>query len=252
MARQARLPGEYLHVIVRGIGKQVLFEEDADRRYFLSLLQRCRDDCKIVVLAYCLMENHVHLLLRDTNGSTPLFMKKIGVSYAGFYNRKYERVGHLFQDRYKSEIITDDVYLLAVYRYILNNPREAGISDSRFYPWSSFHEYGKSEGLTDSSLLSSMIGSKDKLVEFLEAPDENEYMEETSAKHDDVWAIGVICQALNVSSGTVLQQMAKADRDEALANLKAAGITIRQLERLTGINRGIIQKAKRVKENRPH
>ena len=77
-------------------------------------------------------------------------------------------------------------------------------------------------------------------------------MEATPAKHDDVWAIGVIRQILNASSGTALQQMSKADRDEALAKLEAAGITIRQLERLTGINRGIIQKAKSVKENRPH
>ncbi len=69
----------------------------------------CRET-DITILAYCLMENHVHLLIRDRNGAAPIFMKKMGVSYAQYYNRKYDRMGHLFQDRYKSERIEDDVY----------------------------------------------------------------------------------------------------------------------------------------------
>ena len=108
-----------MHIIVRGIGKQILFEDDSDRRTYLSFLKKYRGETEITIFAYCLMENHVHLLIQDRNGAAPLFMKKMGVSYAQYYNRKYDRIGHLFQDRYKSERIEDDAYLLTVFRYIL-------------------------------------------------------------------------------------------------------------------------------------
>lgn len=252
MSRQARQSAEYLHIITRGIGKQILFEEAADYEKMKFFLQRSREETGITILAYCLMENHVHLLLRDENGSTPVFMKKLGVSYAHYYNTKYERTGHLFQDRYKSELVQDDAYLLTVFRYILNNPRKAGIARVDAYPWSSFGEYGKTDGLTDTELLSSMIGTGGNFLRFLEQKADSECMEAETKKKDDAWAMSVIRKQLKLESGTQLQQFDREGRDRALARLKACGVTIRQLERLTGINRGVIQKAKDVNENRPH
>lgn len=246
MARQARQSGEYLHVIIRGIGKQILFEDEKDHLYFLSLLQRFKAECGIIILAYCMMENHVHILIRDVDGKTPLFMKKTGVSYAGYYNKRYDRVGHLFQDRYKSETITDDGNLMAVFRYILNNPRKAGICSPFDYAWSSIHEYGKSNGISDSSLIKSMLGPEENLAEFLKTDDKTGFMEDEPAKRDDAWAMETMRRILKASSGTVLQNMSKEDRNEMLAKLKHAGLSVRQIERLTGINRGIIQKAKSV------
>ena len=244
MSRKARLTGEYIHVIVRGIGKQILFEDDEDHLYYLSILQRYRDECRIGIIVYCMMENHVHLLLHDPEGNISVFMKKMGVNYARHYNEKYDRIGHLFQDRYKSEIIKNEQNLLAVFRYILNNPRKAGIAKSEYYKWSSYHEYGKKGCLTDSSMISAMIGSKSQMNAFLKNGEEEEFMEEVVVKHDDDWAKGVISRILDASSGTVLQQMPKPVRDEMLVKLKAAGLSVRQIERLTGINRGVIQKAK--------
>lgn len=167
MPRQARQTGEYLHIIVRGNGKQILFEDDADRKKYLSLLQKYSAETGIIILAYCLMDNHVHLLIRDAAGAASVFMKKTGVSYVLYYNTKYERTGHLFQDRYKSEVIDSDAYLLAVYRYILNNPAKAGICAAEKYLWSSYREYGKTEGLTDTGMLREMIGDKATLSGFL-------------------------------------------------------------------------------------
>lgn len=248
MARSARIPGEYLHVIVRGIGKQILFENDEDYWRFLSVLQKYKSDCEIGILAYCLMENHVHLLIHNKENKVALFMKKVGVSYAKYYNEKYERTGHLFQDRYKSETIKDERNLLTVFRYILNNPQNAGIAKSQNYAWSSIHEYGKVNCLSDSSMLEKMIGSNEQLLKFLNDSDENEFetefMEDIPAKHDDAWAMEIICKVTNASSGTVLQKMSKSERDEMLTTIKKAGLSIRQIERLTGINRGVIQKAK--------
>lgn len=112
MPRQPRSTGEYLHLIVRGNGKQILFEEPSDYQQYLSYMDKYAQETGISILAYCLMENHVHLLVRDTAGSVSVFMKKTGVSYAQYYNKKYERTGHLFQDTYKSETIAGDAYLL--------------------------------------------------------------------------------------------------------------------------------------------
>lgn len=244
MPRQARQTGEYLHIIVRGNGKQILFEDDADRKKYLSLLQKYSAETGIIILAYCLMDNHVHLLIRDAAGAASVFMKKTGVSYVLYYNTKYERTGHLFQDRYKSEVIDSDAYLLAVYRYILNNPAKAGICAAEKYLWSSYREYGKTEGLTDTGMLREMIGDKAALSGFLGQQDDEVYMDSDSAKIGDGRAIAVMRAALGITNGTQLQQLARNDRDEALAVLKEKGLTVRQIERLTGINRGIIQRAK--------
>ena len=128
MPRTARIPsasGCY-HVVLRGIGKQILFEEDEDYRRFLHTLERYLRDEKADIYAYCLMENHVHLLLHADSGLDRL-MKRIGTSYAYYFNEKYSRSGHLFQDRFSSEPVEDEAYLLAVVRYIHNNPQKAGI-----------------------------------------------------------------------------------------------------------------------------
>ena len=231
-----------MHIIVRGIGKQILFEDDSDRRTYLSFLEKYRGETEITIFAYCLMENHVHLLIQDRNGAAPLFMKKMGVSYAQYYNRKYDRIGHLFQDRYKSERIEDDAYLLTVFRYILNNPPKAGICEASQYPWSSYREYGQN-GLANTEMLREMIGSDEDFQRFILQWDETECMEAEHRKQDDTWAMAMIQKTLHISSGTQLQQYARQQRDEALALLKKKGLTVRQLERLTGINRGIIQKA---------
>ncbi len=245
MARTARKlsPTGYLHLIVRGIGRQVLFEDREDHVYYLSLLRRYSTETEVTVCAYCLMENHVHLLVHDPKGHTPLLMKKLGVCYARHYNRKYERVGHLFQDRYQSEVIEDDGYFLAVYRYILNNPEKAGICRASDYEWSSCCRDNDPEAIADASLLHDLIGDADDYAAFLCEKDDAEYMEFEPRRHDDGWASAIIRKRLKISSGTALQTFEREERNAALRTLKAEGISVRQLERLTGINRGVIQRA---------
>lgn len=244
MSRQPRIAGEYLHIIVRGIGKQILFEEQSDNEKYLEYLKKYAEQEEITILAYCLMENHVHLLIRNIRGTIASFMKKMGVSYALYYNRKYDRIGHLFQDRYKSENITNDEYLLSAFRYILNNPVKAGICGAAEYRWSSYNEYGKKKGLVDTGIIYNMIGDKKNLAQFLLQKDGTEHIEADTPQKDDIWALQTIQDALDVTSGTQIQQFGRMQRDEALALLKKKGLTVRQLERLTGINRGVIQKAK--------
>ena len=245
MPRQPRQLSDsgYQHLILRGIGKQVLFEDREDRLYFLSRLQHYCVETGVSVLAYCLMENHVHLLVCDKKQQTPLLMKKLGVSYSGYFNRKYERSGHLFQDRYRSEAIEDERGLLTVFRYILNNPQKAGLGKASAYEWSSYGEYGDPEAFTETQLLCELIGDRAEYDAYPAEGNEDLCMEATPSRRNDELAGEIIRQILGGRSGTSLQSMERPERDAVLRKLKAKGLSIRQLERLTGINRGAIQRA---------
>ncbi len=242
-ARQFSHSG-YLHVIVRGNGKQILFEDREDHYFFLSILEKYCKETDVKILAYCLMENHVHLLVHDLEGNTSQMMKKIGVSYSGYYNRKYERTGHLFQDRFRSEIIEDEAYLLTVFRYILNNPKKAGIASASSYEWNSFSLYGRNDSFVDTTVLHELIGDRQNYLSFMDEEDDADCLEYEPPKHDDDWVKRIIKNCLNADSGTVLQSYDRAKRDEAILLLRQKGMTVRQIERFTGINRGIIQNIK--------
>ena len=125
--------------------------DDTDRQRFLQLLEqlpqnytplgeRLPDTCTLY--AYCLMSNHVHLLYRQGTEEVDQSMKRLEVSYAQYFNKKYGRTGHFFQDRFKSEPCEDFSYFLTLLRYIHQNPIKAGITHyAEEYPWSSWHEY---------------------------------------------------------------------------------------------------------------
>ena len=244
MARQARKKSftGYLHVIVRGIGKQILFEEKADYGYYLSLLKKYAEETGVIVCAYCLMENHVHLLVHDKGNELTRFMKKIGICYALYYNNKYDRTGHLFQDRFMSEPVETQEYLLTVFRYILNNPAKAGICPASEYLWSSYQNYDSVESFVDTTMLRQLIGDWEQYAGFIAAQNHDQCMEFMSHKKDDNWAKDVLRATLDVESGTVIQSYEKTRRNEALRKLKEAGLSCRQIERLTGIGRSIVQR----------
>ena len=247
MPRQARQRSASgcMHLIVRGNSRQVIFEAREDYAFFLEKLERFSRETGVTLFAYCLMENHAHLLVRDNGDQVSLMMKKLGVSYSRYFNGKYKRRGHLFQDRYLSETIEDDSYLLTVFRYILNNPRKAGICAAEDYEWSSYRFYGKPPGLVDTGLLREMIGDADRYAAFIAMPNDDDCLEYDGARRDDDWARSVLQRRLKIESGTALQTFDRKSRDEALRQLLDEGLSIRQIERLTGIGRGVIQKVKR-------
>ena len=157
MPRSARIMSRtgYMHVIERGIGKQVLFESADDFKFYLDRLKKYCLETGVKVCCYCLMNNHVHLLLHGDLNSLSLTMKKIGVSYSWYYNKKYSHVGHLFQDRYISEPVENEVYFLTVFRYILQNPQKAGICRTSKYSWSSYNIYDNVPEYMDLSVIKS-------------------------------------------------------------------------------------------------
>lgn len=149
MARQARrlaVSGIY-HVMVRGIGRQALFHSVADNLAFLSAVTFALQRTQVQLINYCLMSNHVHLMLklrqedRTSTAALSQCLKIIETRYAAYYNNTYEREGPLFTGRFASEPIDDEHYLLAAWCYVLRNPAKAGIAETDTYTWSSYSDY---------------------------------------------------------------------------------------------------------------
>ncbi len=249
MPRRARKmsASHYMHIIVIGIGRQLLFEDIYDYRYYLEKLEYYCMETNVRVCAYCLMDNHVHLLVKGEATSIVLLMKKIGVSYAWYYNKKYERVGHLFQDRYKSEPIENEAYLLNVFRYILKNPQKAGICSAAYYTWNSYRYYDEPLPFMDLSAIRELLGDFGQYKEFIEQEDEDQGLEYSEVRHSDAWAKEEIKRYLGISSGTALQSYSKKERDAALVKLKEHGLSARQISRLTGIGRCVVQNAGKIR-----
>jgi len=144
MPREARkLSSTHIyHVMIRGNRRQDIFLEDEDRLRFIGILKKKKQKGEYELYAFCLMNNHVHLLIKEKKEQLSQIMKRINISYVNYFNRKYKQVGHLFQDRFKSETIEDENYLLAVLNYIHHNPFNAFIINNLAdYPWSSYDMY---------------------------------------------------------------------------------------------------------------
>lgn len=232
----------YMHLIVRGVGRQALFEDAGDYQMYLKHLQSiCAEEC-ITLLCYCLMENHVHLLVFSSSGNVSRMMNRLGTSYAKYFNRKYERVGHLFQNRFLNENIYSDAQLLIVFRYILNNPQKAGICRADCYEWSSYRFYGDRSSFVDTSLFERLIGDRAAFAAFMGTANDDSCLDVDRTDSSDDWARSEMEQTLHIR-GVDLQQMSRSDRNNALRALKQRGLSVRQIERLTGIGRNIVQRA---------
>ena len=129
MPRHARLdvPGTLHHVMVRGIERQNIFQDEDDRQAFVERLRSLALETSTRILAWALMDNHVHLLIISGPAGLPTFMRRLLTGYAISFNRRHQRFGHLFQNRYKSIVCELDPYLLELVRYIHLNPLRAEV-----------------------------------------------------------------------------------------------------------------------------
>ena len=141
MARPLRLefPGAVYHITTRGNGRQEIFADAADREKFLAVLAATVGRYNWRCHAYCLMGNHYHLLLETPDPNLSLGMRMLNGVYTQYVNRRHQRVGHLFQGRYKAVLVEKDVHLLELCRYIVRNPVAAGlVKGPEQWPWSSY------------------------------------------------------------------------------------------------------------------
>ncbi|MBB6453645.1 REP element-mobilizing transposase RayT [Salirhabdus euzebyi] len=147
MARKHRIPwktGEHYHITARGNRKESLFSDKKDYQKYLHYLKETKTSLPFNLHAYCLMPNHIHLLIEMQHHSISDIIKRIHTIYAMYYNVRYDLVGHLFQGRFKSEVVDSSDYLLEASRYIHLNPVKAGLTKrAEDWPWSSYQAYLK-------------------------------------------------------------------------------------------------------------
>lgn len=239
MPRKPRIISEtgYYHIMIRGVNKQYLFHDDQDYRKFLKCLRQSLFKSESDLIAYCLMTNHVHLLL--FSHEPDIFMKRLSSGYVYYFNHKYNRIGHLFQERYKSEAITNDSYLLTAFRYILHNPEKAGICPYDRYPYSSFRELYIGNDLCCPDLIIDLAGGLNSLLDFLSAENEDTCM--------DIDNVGQRKQdadkAMKLTGLADLRLISKQPHDirnQYIQMLNHAGLSIRSISCLTGVSRNTI------------
>lgn len=144
MPRPPRLAiaGATYHITAGGNNGEPIFADDADRNAYLTRLVKMVHVMQIRILAYVLMSNHIHLVLQTTTPNISAGLHRLQGPYAAYYNRRHGRTDHVFGKRFQSGLVEDDIYLLALTRYIHRNPVRAGlVRQPEDYPWSSFRSY---------------------------------------------------------------------------------------------------------------
>lgn len=239
------------HVVFRGSGKQIIFEDDNDRLLFLRLLNKYILELGGEVYAWILMGNHVHLVLHMDIEDIATLMRKLGATYFRNFNNKADKSGEVTEDRFYSEPINTDEYLLTCVRYVHQNIEKAGVCAMEDYVWSSYRGY---VGLTtrmvplraNTDFVLAVFGGVDDFVRFHQ--DRNYAVPcidigKTALRMDDGEALVVAKSLLGEEAFAHLKELDKVARDEAIRKLRSNHLSCRQIQRLTGIGRGAVMRA---------
>ena len=247
MPRQARRKSEsgIYHIMLRGINQQQIFEDGEDYEKFLQILKDCKAVSEYKLFAYCLMGNHIHLLVREGKESIEQIMKRLATRFVYWYNIKYQRVGHLFQDRFKSEPVENDSYFMTVIRYIHQNPVKAGLcKNPADYEYSSYNEFFKSFDLIDKEFVFGIIPIdlfeqfnyefvNDKCLEIEDKP---------VVRVTDEQAQRIIYKYSKCKSAAEFQALNNTLKQKYVKKFNEYGISIRQIARLCGESKGLVEK----------
>lgn len=255
MPRQSRITSQsgLYHVMLRGINKQDIFECKDDYWKFIKLMHHmCHplDETDHPVpphcclYAYCLMPNHVHLLIKDYDGSLAELIKSLAIPYAHYYNKKYERIGHFFQDRFKSEPVNDWEYFVTLLRYIHQNPVAGNlVSDVNDYTWSSWREYVNPMRCSmpicaTQSVLTRLPIDELKALVAEPLPKAQKILEinNTSSRIDDDMVQNYIVTLCGPDYLEVINHYNLDEKRVLIRKLLEFGASMRQISRLTGLS----------------
>lgn len=256
MPRHQRILSETgtYHVMMRGNERKNLFLNENDKQRFLETLFMKKEETGFHLYAYCLMDNHVHLVIQAEQESLATTMKRVNASYASYFNQQHQRVGHLFQDRFKSEPIEDEQYLMSVIRYIHNNPVKAGMVEKPDqYRWSSFKSYlapNKTRNVDAAFVLSIISDNQqeaiDEFIRFSQGTDQNDFLDMNeniplTMQEGKQFLHEYLKETWSEYS---LEELVKnpETRNEVIAYLRAnTRLSIRKIADLLGVTRGSVQ-----------
>lgn len=254
MSRQARIQSstDYYHVMMRGNNRESIFVKDEQKKFFLESLKLQEEEQLIDIVAYCLMDNHVHIVVKANISDLSKAIKSINIKYAMNFNQKRDRIGHVFQDRFNSEAIEDDKYLLQVIRYIHNNPVTAKMVKSPWdYHWSSYNEYINKKIIIGSQqkefILEYFTNDLEQFQEFHKQKDNNEYLEiKEDIENERLELAQEIISEYFKHNGLIdaKQVIKNPIYLEAIVQnlLKGSRLTHRQIANLLGVNNNIVHK----------
>ena len=263
MSRYIRDTGKngYMHIVKRGINHQDVFLDAKDYEYFKQLLFDLRDEMGFKIIAYCLMSNHMHILLYDDQYRFSYIVQRLYTKYAKYFNKKYDRTGGLFEGRYCGKTVDTEQYLITAVRYIHNNPLNAGICLASDYLWSSYNEYvsdlPENMKLCSTTLVLSIFGGSEAFIRFHHSSlGENAYKHvidimkmEGNERISDNEIRHIIQSMTNSKSPFIIQSIDRESRDEILVKLKRMGLKYSQIARITGVSLGAIKKAGKHSKN---
>lgn len=242
------------HVMVRGINKMDIFKTAGEKDKYLDTLAKMNLNGEFSLFGYCIMNNHAHLLIKEEEDPIHRTMKRIGISYAYYYNKKYDRIGPLFQDRFRSEMVETEDYLLACLRYIHNNPVKANITvNPAEYKWSSYNSYIK-KYLSEEDIISRdfilEIFSENKLraikilIDYTKLYDDYTFLDDEDVKEENLDYHAIIRDILKEYNLEIEELKAikhKTLRDILIHKIiTKTNISARQLSSIIGINRATI------------
>jgi len=234
------------HVMIRGVNRQSIFWDDLDKKKFIKESVKTKEKYHYQIYGYVLMSNHVHIIIYDIEEGLSNIIHDICMNYAIYFNRKYERTGHLFQNRFKSKQVEKQNYLLNLVRYIHKNP----IDDYDVYLWSSYKEYVDKPIITDVEFVLDMFSKNNiesirKFIEFHKLDmnkDEKYEFEFEKKKITDNEARKEINKICNIEEVTNKSKQEK--RTYIREILRIEGINIMQISRILGIDRKFIERTR--------
>ena len=246
MSREARKLSEsgFYHIVFRGINHQNIFEEEQDFEYMLEIFKKLKQEMQFEIHAYCLMTNHVHILLKESQtGDISTILKRLLTKYVMEFNKKYQRSGALIGSRYKSKVVEVDEYFIPLIIYIHQNPLRAGIVKKlENYKYSSYCEYLGERKFVNVQLSLEMLGKKEWIKAHQQLV-ENKFQEEGRKKLSEEEIRQKILKDTDNIEPQRIGTLEKTERDRILQKLKNSGLSIREIERATGISRGIVAKS---------
>ena len=224
------------HVILRGNNKQDIFFDEKDYKKFLKEIKNTKEKYEYELYAYCLMTNHVHLILYDRKENLSKIMQSLEVTYSSYFSKKYEKVGHLFQNRFLSKPVETKEYLMQVCRYIHQNPVKAGISSVDDYKWSSYNEYIDSKKvIVSTKILLSLFGNSEKeAIKHFQG-----FHNDNKENINDEYEYEIITKFTDEEAKIKIMEVLKLENLEEINNfsVKLRNEKIRKLEDIKGISK---------------
>ena len=245
MPRKPRLLTEtgIYHVILRGNGRQLIFESDDDYRKLIEYLDKMTGRHNIVTVAWCLMSNHIHLLLDDPDGNLGACLRDIATAYAVYFNRMHGHRGAVFEGRYKSVPIDSDEQLLTAVCYIHENPEKAGICNASKYIWSSYNDYICGKPIhSDPERVLAYVGGIEAFKRYSQSGKHTSYTPRFGLRLTDDEALEIAREVIGAERLGSLKPAAKSARTSGLQALRDAALSVHQVECVTDISRGIIDR----------